>query len=266
MKTPGVLAGIVAAAFAAPALAGDEVRLTHNLNDTRLQYGTIAGIEADSQPPTTRDNTWWRYFYRHQFGLNGDLRVTKVRFGVEQASSSAGWQPITVKLYALEIDLFGETKMTLIEEVTEFIADQKMTLVTIPVDAMLDEHEHLAVSVAPADFGALGMEGSMFFIGANRLGQTAPSFISCPSAGDATPVPYGRIADDAANLAVVMTVFAETGCQSDCDGTGELDFFDYLCFMSAHAAGDPSADCDANGVLDLFDVICFQEEFARGCD
>jgi len=266
MKTPGIVAGIAAIALAAPALAGDEVRLTHNVDDTRLQYGAIAGIDSEAEPATTRDNTWWRYFYRDQFKVGGNVHFTKVRFGVEQASSSAGWQPITVTLYAMEIDFFGAAKMTKISEVTEFIADQTMSLVTFPVDAMLDAHEHLAVSVAPADFGALGMEGSMFFIGTNRLGQTGPSLISCPSAGDAEPTPYASICEEAADLAVVMTVFGETACDSDCDGSGARDFFDFLCFMSAYAAGDPAADCDGNGSFDLFDVICFQDRFSGVCD
>jgi trimeric autotransporter adhesin len=59
-----------------------------------------------------------------------------------------------------------------------------------------------------------------------------------------------------------------TGCPScyaDCDGSGELDFFDFLCFQNAFAAGDPYADCDGSGSLDVFDFLCFQNEFAAGC-
>jgi hypothetical protein len=55
------------------------------------------------------------------------------------------------------------------------------------------------------------------------------------------------------------------GCYPDCDSSGSLDFFDFLCFQNAFAAGDPYADCDGSGTLDFFDFLCFQDEFAKGC-
>jgi hypothetical protein len=54
-------------------------------------------------------------------------------------------------------------------------------------------------------------------------------------------------------------------CAADCDGSGELDFLDFLCFQNAFAAGEPRAECDENGVLDFFDFLCFQSLFAAGC-
>jgi hypothetical protein len=55
------------------------------------------------------------------------------------------------------------------------------------------------------------------------------------------------------------------GCYADCDESGELDFFDFLCFQNAFAAGEEYADCDESGDLDFFDFLCFQNEFAAGC-
>ncbi|MFG0282882.1 MAG: GC-type dockerin domain-anchored protein [Phycisphaerales bacterium JB039] len=54
-------------------------------------------------------------------------------------------------------------------------------------------------------------------------------------------------------------------CPPDCDASGALDFFDFLCFQDRFAAGDLRADCDGSGELDLFDFLCFQNEFAAGC-
>jgi hypothetical protein len=54
-------------------------------------------------------------------------------------------------------------------------------------------------------------------------------------------------------------------CYADCDGSGALDFFDFLCFQNQFAAGDPQADCDGSGALDFFDFLCFQNAFAAGC-
>jgi hypothetical protein len=266
MKTPSIVAGATAFALAGPALSGDPVQFSHSLAETQIQYGTIAGIES-TEPLTTRDNTWWRFFHRVQFGVDEDVRLTSVRFGVEQASCGGGWQPITVTLFEVDVDpSSGEFKMTQIGQVTEFIPNQTMSLVTFPVDAMLSADRDLVVAIAPSDFGALGLEGAVFFIGTNRYGQTGPSMISCPSAGDVAPVPYSLVAEEAASLAIVMTVFGETACEGDCDGSGALDFFDLMCFMGLFSSSDPVADCDRSGELDMFDVVCFQELMAGSCD
>ncbi|MCA9277761.1 MAG: hypothetical protein H6815_03135 [Phycisphaeraceae bacterium] len=54
-------------------------------------------------------------------------------------------------------------------------------------------------------------------------------------------------------------------CYADCDGDGDLDIFDYICYGNAYAANDPYADCDGNGVLNVFDYICFGNAYAAGC-
>src|SRR5690606_5864766 len=53
-------------------------------------------------------------------------------------------------------------------------------------------------------------------------------------------------------------------CLADCDGSGSLDVFDFLCFQDLFATGSPGADCDSSGSLDVFDFLCFQDEFAAG--
>ncbi len=58
---------------------------------------------------------------------------------------------------------------------------------------------------------------------------------------------------------------SQPDCIADCDGSGSLDFFDFLCFQNQFAAGDLSADCDLSWNLDFFDFLCFQNVFAGGC-
>ncbi|MCA9280127.1 MAG: hypothetical protein H6815_12235 [Phycisphaeraceae bacterium] len=52
---------------------------------------------------------------------------------------------------------------------------------------------------------------------------------------------------------------------TDCDGSGALNVFDYICFGNAYAGNDPYADCDGNGILNIFDYICYGNVFAAGC-
>ncbi|MFG0284546.1 MAG: PEP-CTERM sorting domain-containing protein [Phycisphaerales bacterium JB039] len=54
-------------------------------------------------------------------------------------------------------------------------------------------------------------------------------------------------------------------CYADCDASGGLDFFDFLCFQDAFGAAERYGDCDGSGALDFFDFLCFQNEFAAGC-
>ena len=78
-----------------------------------------------------------------------------------------------------------------------------------------------------------------------------------------------RCKSGAAVAAAVIAAMAGTSygqtCYADCDESGTLDFFDFLCFQNAFAVGDPYADCDGSGTLDFFDFLCFQNEFAAGC-
>jgi hypothetical protein len=64
----------------------------------------------------------------------------------------------------------------------------------------------------------------------------------------------------------VVAGFLAPVCRADMDGSGSLDFFDFLAFQSAFAAGEGSADFTGDGVLDFFDFLEFQSEFAAGCE
>jgi hypothetical protein len=55
------------------------------------------------------------------------------------------------------------------------------------------------------------------------------------------------------------------GCYADCDGTGNLDVFDFLCFFNGFNANDPIADCDIDGAWNVFDFLCFFNDFNEGC-
>lgn len=54
-------------------------------------------------------------------------------------------------------------------------------------------------------------------------------------------------------------------CYADCDLSGSLDVFDFLCYQDLFVSGDPLADCTGGGGLDIFDFLCFQDVFAGGC-
>jgi hypothetical protein len=59
--------------------------------------------------------------------------------------------------------------------------------------------------------------------------------------------------------------FFPVGCYADCDASGQLDLFDFLCFTNGVNADDATSDCDNNGTYDLFDFLCFVNAFNEGC-
>jgi hypothetical protein len=58
---------------------------------------------------------------------------------------------------------------------------------------------------------------------------------------------------------------ADGECYADCTGEGDLDFFDFLCYLNAFDQQDIYADCEANGVFDTFDFLCYLVAFDDGC-
>ena len=65
---------------------------------------------------------------------------------------------------------------------------------------------------------------------------------------------------------MVGAVTVLDSCYADCDATGALDIFDFLCFQNSFVSGEPYAcDCDPDPACDIFDFLCFQNAFVGGC-
>ncbi len=110
-----------------------------------------------------------------------------------------------------------------------------------------------------------GGEGRIYRVdSAGQKTEIARGFDVAPS-GDIRDIGFG--ADGALYIAYPAQnrIWRLTACEADCDGSGALDFFDFLCFQNLFAAGAPDADCDRSGSLDFFDFLCFQNAFAAGC-
>ena len=57
----------------------------------------------------------------------------------------------------------------------------------------------------------------------------------------------------------------EPVCEADCNGDGNLNILDFVCFQSEWQAQSPAGDCDANGQYNILDFVCFQGLFQDGC-
>jgi hypothetical protein len=75
----------------------------------------------------------------------------------------------------------------------------------------------------------------------------------------------GSLVEAAIDDFQIQTLLCGDDCYADCDGSGGLDLFDFLCFQNDFVGGGDYSDCEDNNVHDLFDFLCFQNEFVGGC-
>lgn len=104
---------------------------------------------------------------------------------------------------------------------------------------------------------------------ADGTGRVAP--LESPLVAVVPPGPLDEISIKLQSGQIICTAWTVTvkaagkKCYADCDGSGGLDVFDFLCFTNRFNAGEPGADCDGSGQLDVFDFLCFVNAFNGGC-
>ncbi|MFG0285528.1 MAG: hypothetical protein ACF8R7_14010 [Phycisphaerales bacterium JB039] len=269
MHCKKTLSLLACAGLGAPALAQD-VRMTHNEIDDLVEPGITIACSTTAAPQTTTDNSWWRAFSLSDFGIAEAITVSSIEFGIETARATAlgGAQDVLIELFQAPAGSAPALGLELRGSATISVEDQVQTIFDAPVEGVIDAGMSLVVAITPPDHTAGGTAtGDVFFIGSNGFGETDPSYIMAPGCGTPTPVTYDAIGFP--GISVVMIVHGQLGavggCYPDCDDSGSLDFFDFLCFQNAFSAGEPYADCDDSGSLDFFDFLCFQNEFSAGC-
>ncbi len=93
-----------------------------------------------------------------------------------------------------------------------------------------------------------------------------------PSAGTAMLIIEGEnrthpidciVTNDCGSATSDIALFLSCRGNFNCDTN--VDFFDYLDFVTALATMHPSADYNADGVIDFFDYLDFVDAFSAGC-
>ena len=55
-------------------------------------------------------------------------------------------------------------------------------------------------------------------------------------------------------------------CAADCDGSGELNTLDFLCYLNLFSSGDPAADFNGDGDVNTLDFLAYLNAFSAGCE
>jgi hypothetical protein len=261
----GVVTGIVLAVAAAA--QGQSVSLTQSLDPVTITPGNTAACANQGPPQRTTENSYYRSFDLSQAGLSGDLFVSSVEFAVENATHPNLTQPVTVRIYT---DSNGGAPLlndlVLVAQETMNIDDQQGTIIDFPINATVPQTAVMVVEIFSEDWTSqFPTQTAVFFPGSNPFGETAPTYVYAASCGDPNIVTAASVGFPGMHL--IMTVKGDTGvgCYPDCDGSGGLDLFDFLCFVNEFNSGNTYADCDGSGGLDLFDFLCFVNAFNAGC-
>ena len=121
----------------------------------------------------TSTNGYIRDFQLNDFGITSDFHVTEVEVGIRKAVSGSGSQPIVVYLVTWNPD----NTITLIDSAVYQIPDQQLTMLTLPISAIVPANSRLLVQVVTRDGLA---DENIFIVAANDGGQTAPSYLYGP--------------------------------------------------------------------------------------
>jgi hypothetical protein len=159
---------------------------------TQSTSQAIAGGSVACSEPGVRtlENHYWRAFDMNAFTGGQAYNITSVEFGIEQASTFKGGQPLTVNLYTNNGAPFpnGDWQSNLLATSGQInIPDQEGTIFNVPITATVPAGTlELVMEVMAPD---TKQNLTFFIIGSNPEPETGPSYLSAPDCGNPEPVP-----------------------------------------------------------------------------
>lgn len=148
----------------------EPITLSHSLSQA-LNGVTLACLYTNLGYTST--NGYIRDFQLNDFGVTSEFNLTEVEIGVRKAVSGSGSQPIVIYLATWNPD----NTVTLIDSANFQVPDQQLTMLSLPVSAIVPANSRLLVQVVTRD----GLtDENTFIVAANDGGQTAPSYLYGP--------------------------------------------------------------------------------------
>ncbi len=191
--------------------------ITHSVSQDIVSFNSVSCNDGTAHT----DNSYLRVFDLAAFGITNNFDVTEVQIGIEDATSGSGSQPLDVNLYTMIDPLAPLTfgNLSLIGTASAPVADQALTLLTVPVAGSAPAGSVLVVEVFTPD-GAAG--GNLLYIGSNPFGQTAPSYLAAVACGLSEPLDTAAIGFP--DMHIVMNVTGDTipTEPSACDAPSDL--------------------------------------------
>jgi len=195
-----------------------------NTQTTITQSASMAVVSGTSIGCTdpggiSQVNKWLRRFdLNGVYGIVTPFAVSSVDFGVEEAATATGTgQPLTINLYTIpNAAPMLYANMTLVGTTTFTLPDQSLTNLNKAVLGMVSNPNanDLVVEISCPS------TGSIFFVGANSAGQTAPTYIATADCGVTDPLSLAAIGFP--NMHMVLAVHGDQAVPTDAGSWGRL--------------------------------------------
>lgn len=182
--------------------------------DRTLKQTTVDTVTADNSSACgtaagTAENSYYRAFKLSDNGITAAFNVTKVTFGVENASAGMGAaaQAAQVKLYNYSGALGGATlntaQLTAINALNIMIDNAATpTTKTVDITGVIPAGGTLVVEIALPNGQAAG---NFFYMGSNAGGETKPGYLRAPACTYTSPVTTTSIGLATMNLVINVT-------------------------------------------------------------
>lgn len=169
--------------------------LSQNPNNTPTAGNSV----ACSQAGIHRDNSYFRAFDLATFPQG--FTSCAVEFGIEQAAAGGADQPVTVRVYSSTGAPFPGGTRTEVGTTTVNVANQTLSLFSVPLTATVPAGAQLVAEVFTPD----GVPaGNSFFIGSNTTAETGPSYLQAADCGLTAPTPTAAIGFP--NMHIILNV------------------------------------------------------------
>ncbi|HGY91709.1 MAG TPA: hypothetical protein ENK43_11115 [Planctomycetes bacterium] len=256
---------LAAAAVLAATLQAQNGTLSQTNDSTNVITGTSIACTFTNPAGAltgTGDGSYWRSYNLIAENVFFNVDITQVTFGVEQAIGPAGSgsQPITINIY--QDPNPDPTMMTINTGTLNLVHTQTFTLndtanqvISVPLTSQPSfiATDTIVVEIHAADSSA---QGGIFFIGANNLGETAPSYFTSVACGITAPTTYPAINPTFTTVHVILDMdWIVTGSQLNYPGSGEdLDLFTSV-GMGALPSGGVTFDVKQVAPGDILNVL-----------
>jgi hypothetical protein len=159
----------------------------------------------------TADNSYYRVFDLAAAGVTGDLTISSVTVGVEDAESGGGGgQPAGVKLYTLNgnFTLGNLTQLASANVTVQDVAAPAQgttggQLIDFPISATAPAGSQLVVEFHSPDGGN---DGNFLYVGSNTAAQTGPTYVRAANCSVNQPTDAASGAVGAPDMHWVVTV------------------------------------------------------------
>jgi hypothetical protein len=208
--------GMALAGSVGVAGAGTSVSITQSTNSGSVTTGSSVSCNGGAPGFLHTDNSYYRAFTLSAFNpplTASKFYVESVSIGIETANASGDGttQPVTLRLWKSSANPPINATLSSPVEVTANVADQTLSVLSVPIPGHPEFTVASDILVVEVFTPNGGPSGHSFFLGANSLGQSGPSFIK------AAPCGLADIGDLAAigfpNMHIVMSVQGITADQ-----------------------------------------------------